>query len=162
VLKKKLARDLLPALRAPKGWVQEKLEGLTVGADGNVYAVTDNDGLKDATGETQFLRLGSARSFFPGPPAVVTARTTTKLTVSRKAQARKRVVLRALVRPVGSVGTVVFKDRGEVVAVDAVNGKGRARSVIRLGKGRHVLRAFYSGSATTLASYSGKVVIRLR
>lgn len=162
VLKKKLARDLLPALRAPKGWIQEKLEGLTVGADGNVYAVTDNDGLKDATGETQFLRLGSARSFFPGPPAVVTARTTTKLTVSRKAQARKRVVLRALVRPVGSVGTVVFKDRGEVVAVDAVNGKGRARSVIRLGKGRHVLRAFYSGSATNLASYSGKVVIRLR
>jgi hypothetical protein len=27
-------------------------------ADGQVYAVTDNDGLDGATGETLFLRLG--------------------------------------------------------------------------------------------------------
>ena len=35
-----------------------------IGSDGQVYAVTDNDGLKDATGETVFLRLGSAADLF--------------------------------------------------------------------------------------------------
>lgn len=64
VLPKTLAKDVLPALRATNGWTQEKLEGLTVGADGQVYAVTDNDGLADATGETVFLRLGSSRKVF--------------------------------------------------------------------------------------------------
>ncbi|MFD3457413.1 esterase-like activity of phytase family protein [Streptomyces sp. NPDC058691] len=64
VLPKKLAHDVLPDLRATKGWTQEKLEGLTVGGDGEVYAVTDNDGLADATGETVFLRLGSSKGIF--------------------------------------------------------------------------------------------------
>ncbi|MFD5037592.1 esterase-like activity of phytase family protein [Streptomyces sp. NPDC058377] len=61
VLPKTLAHDVLPDLRATKGWTQEKLEGLTVGGDGHVHAVTDNDGLDDSTGETVFLDLGSAR-----------------------------------------------------------------------------------------------------
>lgn len=67
---KKLALDVLPALRAGHGWTQDKLEGLTVGGDGRVYAVTDNDGIDDATGETVFLRLGKAGDVFPGvfPP----------------------------------------------------------------------------------------------
>lgn len=59
-LRKRLAYDLLPALRASNGWTQEKLEGFTIGADGRAYAVTDNDGLEDATGETVFLDLGRA------------------------------------------------------------------------------------------------------
>ncbi|MEP9381716.1 esterase-like activity of phytase family protein [Nocardioides cheoyonin] len=63
-LTKHLAYDVLPALRAPHGWTQEKLEGLTIGADKKVYAVTDNDGLSDATGETVFLRLGPAGRIF--------------------------------------------------------------------------------------------------
>ncbi|MPQ96445.1 alkaline phosphatase [Modestobacter sp. I12A-02628] len=63
---KTLAVDLLPLLQAGNGWVQEKVEGLTVGGDGRVYAVTDNDGVEDATGETVFLRLGAARDVFPG------------------------------------------------------------------------------------------------
>jgi hypothetical protein len=63
-LTKTLARDLLPDLRAGNGWVQEKVEGLTVGGDRQVYVVTDNDGVEDATGETVFLRLGSARKVF--------------------------------------------------------------------------------------------------
>ncbi|MCC6496326.1 MAG: esterase-like activity of phytase family protein, partial [Propionibacteriaceae bacterium] len=54
VLDKSLALDVLPALRATRGWTQEKLEGFAI-AGGRVYAVTDNDGLKDATGETVFL-----------------------------------------------------------------------------------------------------------
>ncbi|ODA75525.1 esterase-like activity of phytase family protein [Streptomyces sp. AVP053U2] len=64
VLRKKLAHDVLPDLRATNGWTQEKLEGLTVGGDGHVYAVTDNDALDDASGETVFLRLGSSKKIF--------------------------------------------------------------------------------------------------
>jgi hypothetical protein len=60
MLDKRLAIDVLPALRATNGWTQEKLEGLTIGGDGRVYAVTDNDGVQDATGETVFLNLGTA------------------------------------------------------------------------------------------------------
>ncbi|MFF3561425.1 esterase-like activity of phytase family protein [Streptomyces sp. NPDC002574] len=64
VLPKRLAHDVLPDLRAAKGWTQEKLEGLAVGGDGEVYAVTDNDAVADATGETVFLRLGSSKGIF--------------------------------------------------------------------------------------------------
>ncbi|MEU9746165.1 esterase-like activity of phytase family protein [Streptomyces niveus] len=64
VLPKKLAHDVLPDLRATNGWTQEKLEGLTVAGDGDVYAVTDNDGLDNATGETALLNLGSSRKIF--------------------------------------------------------------------------------------------------
>jgi hypothetical protein len=60
ILPKRLAYDVLFDLEATNGWTQEKLEGLTVGADGDVYVVTDNDGLKDATGETVFLNLGTS------------------------------------------------------------------------------------------------------
>ncbi|WP_460757377.1 esterase-like activity of phytase family protein [Myceligenerans cantabricum] len=64
MLEKDLTIDVLPALRATNGWTQEKLEGLTIGGDGHVYAVTDNDALADATGETVFLDLGRARRLF--------------------------------------------------------------------------------------------------
>ncbi|MFJ4467697.1 esterase-like activity of phytase family protein [Streptomyces sp. NPDC089424] len=64
VLPKKLAYDVLPELRATDGWTQEKLEGLTVAGDGEVFAVTDNDGLDNATGETVFMDLGSSRKIF--------------------------------------------------------------------------------------------------
>jgi hypothetical protein len=55
---KTLLRDLLPELEAASIWTAEKVEGLAVAADGQVYVVTDNDGLDDAPGETLFLRLG--------------------------------------------------------------------------------------------------------
>jgi hypothetical protein len=60
VLTKTLAIDVLPAMQAGKGWVHDKLEGLARAADGTVYAVTDNDGVDDSTGETQFLNLGNS------------------------------------------------------------------------------------------------------
>ncbi|NLT26510.1 MAG: esterase-like activity of phytase family protein [Microbacteriaceae bacterium] len=63
-LEKSLAIDVLPMLQATNGWTQEKLEGFTIAADGRVYAVTDNDGLEDANGETVFLRLGDAAQYF--------------------------------------------------------------------------------------------------
>ena len=57
-VRKRLVKDLLPALTADHGWTQDKVEGLTVARDGQTYAVTDNDAIDDATGETVFLRLG--------------------------------------------------------------------------------------------------------
>ncbi|GIF71008.1 esterase-like activity of phytase family protein [Asanoa siamensis] len=64
---KKLAVDLLPLLEADNGWVQDKVEGLTIAGNGEVFAVTDNDGVEDATGETVFMRLGQAKKVFkPG------------------------------------------------------------------------------------------------
>jgi hypothetical protein len=61
LLTKRLARDLLPDLAEPRGWLQEKVEGVAVAADGHVYVVTDNDGVDENTGETQFIRLGHRR-----------------------------------------------------------------------------------------------------
>ncbi|MGV0872068.1 esterase-like activity of phytase family protein [Mycolicibacterium sp. XJ879] len=60
VLSKTLARNLLPDLQATNGFVQEKVEGFATAGNGNLYVVTDNDGLDDANGETQFLDLGPA------------------------------------------------------------------------------------------------------
>lgn len=61
-LTKRLARDLMPDLAKPRGWLQEKVEGVAIAADGDVYIVTDNDGVEDNTGETQFIRLGKRRA----------------------------------------------------------------------------------------------------
>ncbi|MEV0396955.1 esterase-like activity of phytase family protein [Polymorphospora rubra] len=63
---KRLAVDLLPLLRADNGWVQDKVEGMAIAGNGQLYAVTDNDGLDDATGETVFLRLGKATDVLGG------------------------------------------------------------------------------------------------
>jgi hypothetical protein len=56
--------DLLPGLQAPSGWVQDKAEGLAVTVDGKVYMVTDNDGVDDSTGETQFQHLDDRLDVF--------------------------------------------------------------------------------------------------
>lgn len=59
VVEKKVALDVLPLMLAGKGWISDKIEGLAVSKGGQVYAVIDNDGLSDAPGETQLLRLGA-------------------------------------------------------------------------------------------------------
>lgn len=64
VLQKQLAMDLLPAMAASNGWTPDKVEGLAVTADGRLMAVTDNDGVDDATGETLLLDLGPANRLF--------------------------------------------------------------------------------------------------
>ncbi|MGQ0593522.1 MAG: esterase-like activity of phytase family protein [Gammaproteobacteria bacterium] len=56
---KTLVRDLMPDLERPKGLVLEKVEGLAVNRSGRGFIVTDNDGVVDSSGETQFLRLGA-------------------------------------------------------------------------------------------------------
>jgi len=65
-LLKTLARNLLPDLQATNGFVQEKVEGLAVAGNGRLYLVTDNDGLDDANGETQFFDLGPAEDALAG------------------------------------------------------------------------------------------------
>jgi len=59
VVEKQEAINLLPYIMATNGWTPDKVEGLALSADGSLYAVTDNDGVKDATGETLFLQLGA-------------------------------------------------------------------------------------------------------
>jgi len=57
-VEKSLLADVLPKIEKASIWTAEKLEGLAIGAWGQAYIVTDNDGVDDATGETIFLRLG--------------------------------------------------------------------------------------------------------
>jgi len=63
MVNKKLAVDVLPVLEATHGWTQEKLEGLAVAGE-DVYVVTDNDAVDEATGETVFASLGKASMVF--------------------------------------------------------------------------------------------------
>jgi len=58
VVAKKDLRDLLPDLAAPKGYVLDKVESFAVDAAGDAYFITDNDGVDDHSGETQFIGLG--------------------------------------------------------------------------------------------------------
>ena len=55
---KRLLRNVLPDLDANSVLTPDKLEGLAVTRDGRVFAVTDNDGLDEAPGQTVFLTLG--------------------------------------------------------------------------------------------------------
>ncbi|MET9227454.1 esterase-like activity of phytase family protein [Lentzea sp. NPDC003310] len=61
VVSKRLAQDLLPALRADGAATHDKPEGLAVVGTWplqRLVGVVDNDGLDDAPGESVFLRLG--------------------------------------------------------------------------------------------------------
>lgn len=63
VVEKELVRDMLPDLMATNGYAQDKLEGFAIDIEGRAFAVTDNDGVDDSSGETHFLALGSLASF---------------------------------------------------------------------------------------------------
>jgi hypothetical protein len=58
VVAKKELHDLLPDLAAPKGFVLDKVESFAIDAAGDAFVITDNDGVDDHSGETQFLGLG--------------------------------------------------------------------------------------------------------
>ena len=57
IVEKELVRDLIPDLAATQGQVLEKVEGMTVLEGGDVVIVTDNDGVDDHRGETQWIRI---------------------------------------------------------------------------------------------------------
>ena len=58
LVRKTEVRDLLPDLKAANGYVLDKVESFTVDAAGDAFIVTDNDGVDNSSGETQFLKLG--------------------------------------------------------------------------------------------------------
>jgi hypothetical protein len=63
-LEKTCVANLVETIAENSVWIAEKLEGLAVTAiNEQVYAVVDNDGVDDATGETVFLHLGGFSSF---------------------------------------------------------------------------------------------------
>ncbi|WP_317929045.1 esterase-like activity of phytase family protein [Halioxenophilus sp. WMMB6] len=55
---KTLVRDLIPDLAKAGGLIAEKIEGMALSADGDVWIINDNDGVDDNSGETQLLNLG--------------------------------------------------------------------------------------------------------
>src|SRR3546814_359094 len=113
------AIDVLPELRKLNGWTQEKLEGLAISRDGRVFTVTDNDGLDDATGETQLLELGTRNRLFRSALA-----TTAKLSASpRAARAGQRVKLYASTTPPFATGKVQFR-AGPEIGRDSRAGRG--------------------------------------
>nr|WP_246849374.1 esterase-like activity of phytase family protein [Rubellimicrobium arenae] len=59
-VRREVVRDLLPDLGQGGGPVPEKVEGLTIGPDGTIWLVTDNDGVDDSPGETMFWSAGRA------------------------------------------------------------------------------------------------------
>lgn len=58
LVKKTELRDLLPDLKAAKGYVLDKVESFAIDAAGDAYIITDNDGVDNSSGETQFIKLG--------------------------------------------------------------------------------------------------------
>lgn len=58
VVKKELVHDFLEELSALNGYVVDKIEGFAIDAAGQGYAVTDNDGVDDSSGETYFFSIG--------------------------------------------------------------------------------------------------------
>ncbi len=61
LVKKTLAHDFLPDLQAGNGYVLDKIEGFAIDVNGQAFAVTDNDGVDDSSGETQFFAVDMTR-----------------------------------------------------------------------------------------------------
>jgi hypothetical protein len=59
VLEVEEVRDLIPDLLQLNGYVQDKVEGLAIFADGTAWVSTDNDGVDDHSGETLFFTIGT-------------------------------------------------------------------------------------------------------
>lgn len=55
VVRKEAVHDFLADLKSLNGYVVDKLEGFAFDASGKAYAVTDNDGVDDSSGETLFF-----------------------------------------------------------------------------------------------------------
>ncbi|WP_439272348.1 esterase-like activity of phytase family protein [Pseudochrobactrum sp. HB0163] len=61
LVEKTLAHDFIPDLKKLNGIVPDKIEGFAIDKNGIGYAVTDNDGMDDSTGETQFFSIGKIK-----------------------------------------------------------------------------------------------------
>lgn len=61
VVSKTEVRDLIPDLKSYGGYVVDKIEGLAVTSDGEMFVSTDNDGVDDSSGETFFWSIGMVK-----------------------------------------------------------------------------------------------------
>ena len=158
VLDKTLAIDVLPALRATNGWTQEKLEGFTIAADGALYGITDNDGLKDATGETVFLRLGRATEAFA---AQLRSTATLSLPSTSVGYGQKPTATVTVAGGAGVVpsGVVRITDGGTVVGQGTVDGGTAQVTLSGLQVGTRRLVAEYAGDARTVATTSAPLTV---
>ncbi|WP_226554768.1 esterase-like activity of phytase family protein [Celeribacter naphthalenivorans] len=59
VVSKEEVRDLIPDLKSFGGYVVDKIEGLAITNEGEMFVSTDNDGVDDSSGETFFWSIGS-------------------------------------------------------------------------------------------------------
>ncbi|MCA0044514.1 esterase-like activity of phytase family protein [Celeribacter litoreus] len=59
VVSKEEVRDLIPDLASFNGYIVDKVEGLAITTDGEMFISTDNDGVDDSSGETFFWSAGS-------------------------------------------------------------------------------------------------------
>lgn len=66
VLAKVLLRDIYDDLDAASISVPDKVEGMAVSADGQIFLATDNDGVDENYGETIFLELGAVGEVLAG------------------------------------------------------------------------------------------------
>ncbi len=57
VVTKTMVHDFIPDLKSLNGYVVDKLEGFAIDAAGTMFAVTDNDGVDDSSGETLFFKV---------------------------------------------------------------------------------------------------------
>jgi DNA-binding beta-propeller fold protein YncE len=57
LVKKEEVHDFIPDLKRTNGYVVDKLEGFTFDKSGTAFAVTDNDGVDDSSGETLFFQV---------------------------------------------------------------------------------------------------------
>ena len=58
VVRKELVRNFIPDLSTLNGYITDKIEGFAIDKSGQAYAVTDNDGVDDSSGETMFFNAG--------------------------------------------------------------------------------------------------------
>jgi len=59
LVKKQMVHDFMPNLKQGKGYVTDKIEGFAISNNGEGFALTDNDGLDDSSGETLFFSIGT-------------------------------------------------------------------------------------------------------
>ena len=60
MVRKELVHDFLADLTALNGFAVDKIEGFAFDAAGEGFAVTDNDGVDDSSGETYFFSIGKS------------------------------------------------------------------------------------------------------
>jgi hypothetical protein len=58
LVEKQLVRNFIPDLKMLNGYVVDKLESFAIDVNGTGYAITDNDGVDDSSGETYFFSTG--------------------------------------------------------------------------------------------------------